>query len=147
MFSRFFRTTATLATLAAVAACGTPRAGGGSAYLRIAENGQTILGQYDPADYRTGQMRFLLTGLCNNPGLASYGEAPSDGLVAFTANCAGGTYGTPGAGGRFHKTSPDRVQMNFTFRDATTDGLVQRVTQFQLTPNGGRKLNSEDIAL
>lgn len=145
-FPRFARLSPLLAA-AAIAACGMPQAGDGRAFLRVAEDGQTINGQYDPADFSQAQMRFLLKGLCNTPRLATYGETPVDGTVAFTTTCAQGTYGTPLAGGVFTRLSPTEVKMNFTFRDTERDVLVQRIVTYALTASGGRVKDSSDVAL
>lgn len=51
----------------------------------------TLSGQYNPAGFKSAEVRDLLAANCNGGKLGGYGEQPADGLVAFTATCQNGT--------------------------------------------------------
>jgi hypothetical protein len=76
-----------------------------------------LTGQYNAAGFDTAEARTLLGSVCTGGGLASYGEQPgADGLVAFTATCAGGI-GAVGGNVEFQR-SGDAVVVEVTGYDA-----------------------------
>ncbi|TWI31238.1 hypothetical protein [Paracoccus sulfuroxidans] len=49
-----------------------------------------LSGTYNPAGFKTAEVRDLLASNCKGKKLAGYSEKTSDGLTAFTATCQGG---------------------------------------------------------
>lgn len=50
-----------------------------------------LLGSYNPAGFDRTLVQSQIKKLCVDKKIGSYGEAPQDGLTAFTATCANGT--------------------------------------------------------
>lgn len=50
-----------------------------------------LSGSYNPAGFKTAEVRDLLASSCKGKRLSGYSEAPADGLVAFAATCKDGT--------------------------------------------------------
>lgn|GEM_PF-1899524 len=80
-----------------------------------------LTGQYNPAGFDQQTVRQLLGANCGGGKLASYGETEAEGLVVFTATCAGGMTAAGGSM-EFQKDAAGKVVTEGTTYDA--DGNV-----------------------
>lgn len=81
-------------------------------------NDNTITGRYNAEGYSANEVRSLLAKSCDNGRLGSYGEGPADGLIAFTATCAGATKYSF-AGVEYERLDSGKILVETTFTDSS----------------------------
>jgi len=79
-----------LASGLALAGCGGSPASSNPNFFSARITDGKLTGQYNPQGFTAAEVREQLKALCNDGELATYGEGPADGLVAFSATCRGG---------------------------------------------------------
>ena len=85
-------TLSSIALFAVLSACGNPAVDDPNYFSYRVNDGQ-LSGSYNPAGYSAERVQNFLKNDCGEKTLATYNETPADGqgLIAFTAVCAGGT--------------------------------------------------------
>ena len=89
-------TLSSLGLLTILAACGDPAVSNPD-YFSYQFRGGQLNGSYNPTGYDANRVQGFIQSECVDKKLASYDETPaSNGLVDFTATCAGGTINPSG---------------------------------------------------
>lgn len=89
-------------------------------------NDDTITGRYNSEGFTTAKVRSLLARSCASGRLNSYGEAPVEGLMAFTATCDGATRYSF-AGSEYERLDSGKILIETTFTDGA--GNLQFATE------------------
>lgn len=107
-----------IALLAALtlAACGGPPPVD-SIFTDVRGDGTTISGQYNAAGFSSAEARSIISNVCTDGVLATYGEQPTETITLVQFTCANGHPYGANAGVNFKRTGPNTAAFSAIFSD------------------------------
>ncbi|RMC33626.1 hypothetical protein [Paracoccus alkanivorans] len=121
------KTVISIPVIALLAACGTSASNNPNSF-RVDLDDNKLTGKYNASGFSSNEVKEVLALECKGSSLSGYGEqASADGLVAFTATCAGGNLHSAG-GMTVERTENNEILVEITGADESGDLVYTRYT-------------------